>query len=68
MYYGIANAAAFTQPPEQRRWPKALNLVGVAGCAVLVVSLPLSAIVAGGVMFAVGLAGRLARLRYVEVR
>jgi len=60
VYYGIANAAAFTQPREQRRWPRALNLLGILGCAVLVVSLPAYAILAGLVMFAIGLAGRVA--------
>ena len=58
VYYGIANASAFTQPASHRRWPRALNVVGAVACAVLVVSLPLSAVVAGMVMFAVGLVGR----------
>jgi len=60
VYYGIANAAALTQPRQQRRWPRALNLLGILGCAVLLVSLPAYAILAGLVMFAIGLAGRLA--------
>ncbi len=59
VYYGIANASAYTQPVEQRRWPRALNVVGAVACGVLVVSLPLGAVVAGVVMFAVGLGGRL---------
>lgn len=59
VYYGIANAAAFTQPVEQRRWPRALNVTGALACAVLVVSLPTAAVVAGVVMFALGLGGRL---------
>lgn len=63
VYYGIANASAFTQPVEQRRWPRALNVAGAVACAVLVVSLPVAAVVAGTVMFAVGLLGRLVVLR-----
>ena len=59
VYYGIANASAFTQPREQRRWPRALNVAGAVACAVLVVSLPLGSVVTGAVMFAVGLGGRL---------
>jgi APA family basic amino acid/polyamine antiporter len=59
VYYGIANASAFTQPREQRRWPRCLNVVGAVACAVLVVSLPLGSVVTGLVMFAVGLGGRL---------
>ena len=62
-YYAIANASALTQPDEQRRWPRGLNVVGVAGCLVLIATLPIASVVAGLVMFAVGLAGRLAVLR-----
>ncbi len=62
-YYAIANAAAFTQPAEQRRWPRALNLLGVVGCLVLVASLPWRSVVAGLLLFAVGLAGRALVLR-----
>ncbi|MFI5586186.1 APC family permease [Amycolatopsis sp. NPDC051758] len=58
VYYAIANAAAFTQPREQRRWPRWLNLLGVLGCLVLVATLPWPSVLAGVVMFAVGLAGR----------
>jgi APA family basic amino acid/polyamine antiporter len=58
-YYAIANAAAYTQPAERRRWPRALNVIGLVACAVLVVALPLSAIAAGLAVLAVGLAGRL---------
>jgi APA family basic amino acid/polyamine antiporter len=57
VYYAIANAAAFTQEPSRRRWPRALNLIGLVGCMVLVVTLPLPAVIAGLVMFAVGLGG-----------
>ena len=58
VYYAVANACAFTQGPAHRRWPRALNVAGLVGCVVLVVSLPLSAVLAGAVMFAVGVAGR----------
>jgi APA family basic amino acid/polyamine antiporter len=58
-YYAIANAAAYTQPAERRRWPRALNAIGLVACAVLVVALPLSAVAAGLAVLAVGLAGRL---------
>jgi APA family basic amino acid/polyamine antiporter len=57
-YYAIANASAYTQPPERRRWPRALNVVGVLGCATLVVTLPVSAVVAGTAVLAAGVAGR----------
>jgi APA family basic amino acid/polyamine antiporter len=58
VYYAIANASAFTQPPQDRRWPRSLNVLGAAGCLVLVATLPLVAVVAGLVMFGVGLGGR----------
>jgi basic amino acid/polyamine antiporter, APA family len=57
-YYAIANAAAYTQPAERRRWPRALNVVGLVACAALVVTLPLTAVAAGVAVLAVGLAGR----------
>lgn len=63
IYYGIANAAAFTQPATDRRWPRALNLLGLTGCAVLVAALPLGSVLAGLVMFAAGLGGRALVLR-----
>jgi APA family basic amino acid/polyamine antiporter len=63
IYYGIANMSAFTQPAEQRRWPRGLNVVGAAACAVLVASLPIGAVIAGVAMFALGLGGRLLVVR-----
>ncbi len=59
VYYAIANASAFTQPAAQRRWPRALNLLGVAGCLTLVATLPLPAVIAGLAMVTIGLGGRL---------
>src|SRR5690606_7238477 len=32
LYYAVANASAFTQPAEQRRWPRGLNVLGLLGC------------------------------------
>lgn len=58
IYYAIANAAAFTQPAGQRRWPRVLQILGIAGCTVLVATLPWVSIVAGVVMFLLGLTGR----------
>ncbi|HEY2669179.1 MAG TPA: APC family permease [Rugosimonospora sp.] len=58
VYYAIANVAAFTQPAPDRRWPRGLNLLGAAGCLTLVAALPWQSVIAGIVMFAVGLLGR----------
>jgi APA family basic amino acid/polyamine antiporter len=57
-YYAIANASAWTQSGEWRRWPRALNAVGLIGCVTLVVTLPFSAVVAGLAMFGIGVAWR----------
>ena len=63
VYYLIANLAAAGQPPEQRRWPRPLNLLGALGCVALVATLPPASVVAGLAMFAIGLVGRLLVLR-----
>ena len=44
--------------PAHRRWPRWLNVVGGGACIALVAALPLSDIVAGVVVLAVGVAGR----------
>jgi APA family basic amino acid/polyamine antiporter len=61
LYYAVANASAFTQTGEFRRWPRVLNAAGLVGCLVLVTTLPLEAVAAGVVMFAIGLAVRMTR-------
>lgn len=65
LYYLIANASAITQDSAHRRYPKWLQVVGVVGCAVLVVTLPWQAVVGGVAVFAVGIVYRLARLRTI---
>ena len=57
-YYAIANASAWTQRGEFRRWPRAVNAVGLVGCTTLVATLPVRAVAVGLAMFAVGLAWR----------
>jgi APA family basic amino acid/polyamine antiporter len=59
-YYAIANAAAYTQDAEHRRWPRWLNVVGAIACIVLVASLPWRSVAAGVVVLGVGVAGRAA--------
>jgi APA family basic amino acid/polyamine antiporter len=63
VYYLVANVAAWTQPPEQRRWPRALNVLGALGCAALAATLPPTSVLAGLAVFAIGVAGRFAVLR-----
>ena len=64
IYYSIANASAVTQPSNERRWPRWLNLLGVLGCLVLVGTLPWQSAVVGLIMFAIGLVGRAVVLRH----
>jgi basic amino acid/polyamine antiporter, APA family len=59
VYYAIANAAAVTLPAQQRRWPRALHLLGIAGCVVLIITLPIAALIAGFAALVVGVVGRL---------
>jgi len=58
VYYAVANASAFTQAGAHRRWPRWVNVAGCAACVLLVATLPLAAVIAGVVVFGVGLAGR----------
>ena len=63
LYYLIANAAAYTQLPDRRRFPRILQIVGMIGCAILVVTLPLSAVVTGTLVFVIGVGYRAIRVR-----
>jgi APA family basic amino acid/polyamine antiporter len=58
LYYTIANASAFTQDAEHRRWPRALNVIGALACLALIAALPEWSIVAGVIVLGAGLAGR----------
>ena len=63
LYYFVANVAAHRQAPTQRRFRQWLQLLGAAGCLVLVATLPWQSVVAGVAVFAVGIVLRLGRLR-----
>jgi APA family basic amino acid/polyamine antiporter len=58
LYYAVANAAAFTQDPDHRRWPRPVQLLGLLGCLVLAATLPWTSVVTGAAVFVVGVAGR----------
>ena len=64
LYYTVANVAAFTQSGAQRRYPRALQIAGVAGCLVLVVTLPPLSIGVGVAVLVVGLICRWLFQRY----
>ena len=55
LYYAIANASAFTQPADQRRWPRAVNVIGLVGCVVLAVTLPWTSAVVAAALLALAL-------------
>jgi APA family basic amino acid/polyamine antiporter len=59
LYYFIANLAALRQEDAVRRFPRWLQVLGMAGCLLLVATLPPLGIVVGAVVLAVGLGGRL---------
>lgn len=63
VYYAIANASAYTQPAEERRWPRVLNILGLLGCVVLAVTLPLTSAVTCAVLLGLALLARWIRLR-----
>jgi APA family basic amino acid/polyamine antiporter len=63
LYYFVANASARAQRDEHRRYPRWLQVLGMAGCLVLVVTLPWQSVLAGVLVFAVGIAYRTALVR-----
>ena len=62
LYYAIANASAFTQRGADRRYPRALQILGLVGCLVLVAALPWQAIAGGVAVLLLGVAYRGIRL------
>ena len=63
LYYLIANASAFRQKADVRRYPRALQVLGAVGCLVLVSTLPVLASLVGTVVVLVGVGYRMLRLR-----
>jgi APA family basic amino acid/polyamine antiporter len=61
LYYLIANLAAYTQDRERRRFPRLLQIIGTAGCATLVLTLPWRSVIAGALMYAAGICYRAIR-------
>jgi basic amino acid/polyamine antiporter, APA family len=66
VYYGIANASAFTLGAHEgppRRW---VPILGVFGCAVLALALPLAAVLTGAAVLLLGSAAWAVRRRLVS--
>ncbi len=57
-YYAITNAACLTLPRSQRRWRSWISVVGLAGCVILAVLLPLAAIITGAAVLVAGIVVR----------
>ncbi|MFI9612141.1 APC family permease [Streptomyces sp. NPDC052023] len=53
-YYAVANASAWTLAPDEGRPHPAIPVAGLAGCLVLAFALPLSSVISGAVVLAVG--------------
>lgn len=62
LYYLVANLAARTQTGGDRRYPKALQVIGALGCVILVATLPPASILGGLVVYLLGILYRLGRL------
>jgi APA family basic amino acid/polyamine antiporter len=63
LYYFVANLAALSQPREQRRYPRAVQVVGALACLTLAATLPAAGIVVGVIVILVGVGYRLASRR-----
>jgi len=59
LYYFIANLSAFTQPAEQRRIPRMVNIVGALACLALIVTVPFVGVAVGLLVVALGIPVRL---------
>jgi APA family basic amino acid/polyamine antiporter len=53
-YYAVANASAFTLTADERRWPRALPVLGLIGCVALGFSLPTASIMGGTALLTIG--------------
>jgi len=58
LYYAVANAAALTQEPHERRYPKAWQVIGLALCLLLIVTLPWQSILGGVAVLTAGVLWR----------
>jgi APA family basic amino acid/polyamine antiporter len=62
LYYFVANASAYSQSSTARRFPRWLQVLGGAGCLVLVATLPWRSVVVGLIVLVVGVVLRWVRL------
>jgi len=62
-YYAITNVSALAMPREARIWNPAIAMAGLLGCLALIASLPLTAILGGGLSLLAGVIARYAAVR-----
>ena len=55
-YYALTNASVLALRPEQRRWPVGIAVLGLIGCLVLIVSLPVQSLLIGVALLLAGAA------------
>ncbi|MGY0797467.1 APC family permease [Lysobacter sp. A286] len=53
-YYAVTNASALTLKPSERRWPRWIAAVGLAGCVTLSFTLPVPSVLAGAAVLLTG--------------
>jgi hypothetical protein len=63
VYYAITDWAALRLRPGQRKLPRLLSWLGLGDCLALVVSLPITALIAAAAALGIAVAGRLPRRR-----
>ncbi|ALR11719.1 transporter [Mycobacteroides saopaulense] len=54
VYYAVANASAWTLSPAEGRPPRIVPALGLIGCVVVALALPLSSVAAGSTVLALG--------------
>jgi APA family basic amino acid/polyamine antiporter len=62
-YYAITNGSALAMPREARIWNPAIAMAGLLGCVALIASLPVTAILGGGLTLLAGVMARYAASR-----
>jgi APA family basic amino acid/polyamine antiporter len=63
IYYGVTNLAALRLPESQRRYPRAIALAGLIGCALIAFRLPPPVWMAGLALIAIGALWRIIALK-----
>lgn len=55
VYYAVANASAWTLSPAEGRPPRIVPALGLIGCVVIALALPVSSVITGTAVLAVGI-------------